>query len=338
MKSSLPILLILALIINACETPKEQTSDESPLVPRFLSQVIFKGKIADKNAATYSTALIENLVVPSVEQAIDGTLKVYDPLWAPWERDNFLLLEKDAIDRSFKPIDTMYIENPEPPYDLKMIVGGDVRSELDKVIAVRAYEAWAVDSAFKITKEVSAYTLIGENLDPSTGQVRGLEPKFTVYGDFDNSTKSKIATIRYAQSIDNPDSFDEWFRFNLEYSVREELFGRLIESAKEGSQTYYGQPDETTALDAEGLHKKMTFTDTMFIESPAPPFDLQMTIIEEEMYWSSITGIEFVQDVYVDANLNLHYDVKWWAPRSDVYNRMTGEVVGVETLFWIKNY
>lgn len=336
MKNLIPIAITACFLTASCQQPSEQKYPETLVVPKFLSQTFLSGKLADANAKDFSSDLFNGLIEPVVNKAVSGEIEVFTAYGAPWEKDLFMKMTKAEVARKFLRSDTMYIESPEPPYDLKMTVRTDT-SEMDKVIALRAYERWQVDSSFRLSKEVSAYTFVAENIDATTGEVRGLEPKFTVEGEFDSSTKKKVATVRYAQSIDDFQSADVWYKFNLEHSVRERIFSGLLEAAANADVEFYEEPDESSLLTKEGVNRLITFVDTQYIESPEPEYELQMIVIEELIYWDQITEIEFVQDVYVDANFNLHYDVKWYAPRAVVIDRATGENTGVvETLFWVK--
>lgn len=329
--------IVACLLFASCQKPTQLECPEPPLVPKFVSQTHIKGKYANEYASNYFADLQESIILPAVNKALDGSLQVYSPMNEPWDKEYFSTLSQSDIERQFKAIiDTMYIEDPDPPYDLKMIVNDKGTSELEKIVALRTNESWEVDNSFSIKKEVLAYTLVSENLDPTTGEVRGWEPKFTVPCSFDESTKKKVATVRYSQSIDGLQYEDAWYRFNLEYSVREKLFTDLLNAAIDNSMTFYSQPEENAPLTREELSGQIMLVDTQYIESPAPPYDLQMTIISEEPYWGNISAIEFVQDVYVDENLNLSYDVKWYAPCAKLIDRMTGKELGIETLFWVK--
>ena len=338
MKNLLLSATVLSTIFISCnQTPQQNCPEPPPQVPKFLSQIILVGEQAHNSAKEYTGELQNNLINPVVKLALAGEKEVFTAFGAPWEKDLFFSMTKAEVAMKFLRADTMYIENPEPPYNLERIVQTDT-SEMERIMALRAYESWNVDSLFKISKDVMAYTFITENINRKTGEVRGLEPKFTVQGTFDDKTKKKIATVRYTQQIDDFQSADVWYKFNLEPSVRERLFSGLIEATNGQRTTFYGEPNESSSLNSEEIRNMTRYVDTVYIESPEPDYELQLTVIEEEIYWDQISEIEFVQDVYVDANYNLHYDVKWYAPRVRDFDRATGEKKGLKTLFWVKSF
>ncbi len=335
MKKSLTLVVIIGALFSSCQSPQQnQQCPEPPLVPKFLSQAVFAGKDAGPHAAEFASDLKEGLIIPLIEAVQEGNVAAYDPLSPPWEEEYFYRLNKAEIDRKFSFVDTMYIESPEPPYDLKMVVtqGSD---ETERMVSLRAYETWHIDDSLRLRKEVSAYTIVSENIDHVTGQVRGWEPIITLKSTTPDDTRKKLTTIRYSQGIENLDT-DEWYRFNLEYSVRERFFEDLLTAASDNALPFYASPDATSPLSDLELKHRTMLVDTVYIESPAPPYDLQMTVVEEGPYWGDITEIEFVQDVYIDDNFNLSYEVRWYAPRRKLTNRMTGKVLGIETLFWVK--
>ncbi len=112
-----------------------------------------------------------------IEAVREGSLTAYDPL-----DDEFTMtLTKAEIERKLSFIDTLYIEDPEPPYELTMQV---VEEEFDpaNVKEIRLKEDWFFDRQKSILDvRIVGIQPVTDNIDRSTGEIRGKEPMFWVY-------------------------------------------------------------------------------------------------------------------------------------------------------------
>ncbi len=112
-----------------------------------------------------------------IEAVREGSLTAYDPL-----DDEFTMtLTKAEIERKLSFIDTLYIEDPEPPYELTMQV---VEEDFDpaNVKEIRLKEDWFFDRQKSILDvRIIGIQPVTDNIDRSTGEIRGKEPMFWVY-------------------------------------------------------------------------------------------------------------------------------------------------------------
>ncbi|MCG3167659.1 MAG: hypothetical protein POELPBGB_03453 [Bacteroidia bacterium] len=107
----------------------------------------------------------------------EGSLTAYDPL-----NDEFTTpLSYSTIKNFGSQIDTIYVPNPEPPYDLEMKI---VQKEFDPstVKEFRIKEVWFFDKQRSVMDvRIIGICPVAENVDPASGEVRGMQPLFWVY-------------------------------------------------------------------------------------------------------------------------------------------------------------
>jgi gliding motility associated protien GldN len=119
---------------------------------------------------------------------------------------------------------------------------------------------------------------------------------------------------------------------------RRSLTQVIIEAVREGSLTAYDPLDDefTMTLTKAEIERKLSFIDTQFIESPDPPYDLQMTVIEEEFDPANVKEIRLKEDWFFDRQKSI-LDVRIIGiqPVADNIDRTTGEVRGKEPMFWV---
>lgn len=112
-----------------------------------------------------------------MEAVKEGSLTAYSA-----SDDEFTLtLTKAEIDKIGAKVDTMYVENPDPPYDLQMKV---VVNEFDpgSVKEYRIKEDWFFDKQRSVQDvRIIGICPVADNIDPVTGEVRGSTPLFWVY-------------------------------------------------------------------------------------------------------------------------------------------------------------
>jgi len=112
-----------------------------------------------------------------MEAVKEGSLTAYSA-----SDDEFTLtLTKAEIDKIGAKVDTMYVENTDPPYDLQMKV---VVNEFDpgSVKEYRIKEDWFFDKQRSVQDvRIIGICPVADNIDPVTGEVRGSTPLFWVY-------------------------------------------------------------------------------------------------------------------------------------------------------------
>jgi gliding motility associated protien GldN len=119
---------------------------------------------------------------------------------------------------------------------------------------------------------------------------------------------------------------------------RRSLTQVIIEAVREGSLTAYDPLDDefTMTLTKAEIERKLSFIDTQYIESPDPPYDLQMTVIEEDFDPANVKEIRLKEDWFFDRQKSI-MDVRIIGiqPVADNIDRTTGEVRGKEPMFWV---
>lgn len=119
---------------------------------------------------------------------------------------------------------------------------------------------------------------------------------------------------------------------------RRSLTQVIIEAVREGSLTAYEALDDefTRTLTKAEIERKLSFIDTQYLESPEPPYDLQMTVFEEPFQASSVKEFRLKEDWFFDRQKSV-MDVRIIGiqPVADNVDRTTGEVRGTEPMFWV---
>lgn len=332
----LSTFLITALVLNACQQPtRTNQCPEPPVTELFMSQMFLRGdntvSYDEGSFLTLRSAVFEKLLEKGMADSIKLGVGWMSPLDAEPE-----WFTKEYIHSKVFRVDTMYAENPNPPHQLSMVV---VKDTIDPnlLMSIRPFEKWTVDDSLILFREVLGYIPVLENIDKSTGEVRGLSPFVYVPSDTRIGKATKIATVRYRQPIVG-EHFD-WYRENLEGSARHKLFATIFRKVWNGTMPVYATPDIGNTLNSEQLKSKLCTSDTMYIESPEEPYDLQMTVVEEcaSEFYDQVVAMEFIQDVYLYENMAISIDVHWYGPVVEKTDPATGEVSGTELLYWVKN-
>mgnify|MGYP000014686473 CR=1 FL=1 len=119
---------------------------------------------------------------------------------------------------------------------------------------------------------------------------------------------------------------------------RRSLTQVIIEAVREGSLTAYDPLDDefTMTLTKAEIERKLSFIDTQYIESPDPPYDLQMTVIEEDFDPATVKEFRLKEDWFFDRQKSI-LDVRIIGiqPVADNIYRTTGEIRGKEPMFWV---
>jgi gliding motility associated protien GldN len=119
---------------------------------------------------------------------------------------------------------------------------------------------------------------------------------------------------------------------------RRSLTQVILEAVREGSLTAYDPLDDefTMTLTKAEIERKLLFIDTLYIESPDPPYDLQMQVVEEPFQSANVKEIRLKEDWFFDRQKSI-LDVRIIGiqPVADNIDRTTGELRGKEPMFWI---
>jgi gliding motility associated protien GldN len=112
-----------------------------------------------------------------IEAVQEGSLTAYDVM-----DDEFTLtLTKAEIEKKLVRIDTQYIENPDPPYDLRMTIIEEPFKP-STVKEVRLKEDWFFDRQRSVMDvRIIGICPVADNIDPLTGEIRGKSPMFWIY-------------------------------------------------------------------------------------------------------------------------------------------------------------
>ncbi len=119
---------------------------------------------------------------------------------------------------------------------------------------------------------------------------------------------------------------------------RRSLTQVIVEAVQEGSLTAYDVMDDefTLTLTKAEIEKKLMRIDTEYIENPDPPYDLQMTIIEEPFQPKTVKEYRVKEDWFFDKQRSvLDVRIIGICPVQDNIDPMTGEVRGSTPMFWI---
>ncbi len=332
---TLPLFTVGLLLMASCTQKPSNNCPEHGLSARTMTQMPLKGHRAVTIVEGGENAL-KDLFSSLLGKAVSGDLQTIDLVHTPWDVDP-VILSSEAIKARFFRVDTQYVESPQPPHNLVMQVVTD-SFELSQAFSIRPYERWDIDS-LSIRKQVVGYALVAERMDRITGEVRGVEPLLMVKCGEKQGEPTKVATVRYIQQINwaaaANDSYN-WYRENLEVSVREQLFGTLLAKAGKGALQAYPGPSADGLLGKEALTACLTSTDSMWVESPEPPYAMEKVAITSTVDFTDIVAIECVQDILMYANGTIAIDLKWYAPvvgTTDKYGNLTT----TRTLFWVKN-
>lgn len=335
-------MLFAAFVIASCQQHNEKKQDTTTtLTPFFLPALNLKdGKMGSN--LTYVDGSAEQLrsrFINPVFNAVknDTTLAVYNAFSLYKILDEYEQLTPQQLQNIFVRIDTMYVEQPVPPYALQMKVVHDTL-QAESIAQFRPLESWQLDEQFRISKKVQNLTLMIENIDPTTGEIRGLTPAFLLQQKT-QSPGEKIATIRYNQNISSQGPPNLWFRENLEYSARQRFLYPLLKKALNGELNVYAQPDAATQqMTKEDVGKNLTTIDTVYVDNPEPPYELRKEVREFMPEYTDISAIEFVEELNYAEDGSLSINVLWYAPVVTESDPITGlPKKGTEkTLFWVK--
>jgi gliding motility associated protien GldN len=119
---------------------------------------------------------------------------------------------------------------------------------------------------------------------------------------------------------------------------RRSLTQVIVEAVQEGSLTAYDVMDDefTLTLTKAEIEKKLMRIDTEYIENPDPPYDLQMTIIEEPFQPKTVKEYRIKEDWFFDKQRSvLDVRIIGICPVQDNIDPLTGEVRGSTPMFWI---
>lgn len=333
-------MLLAAFVIASCQQHNEKKQDTTTtLTPYFMSLLNLKESKIGSNL-TYVEGSEEQLcklfINPAFEYVKANPTKIYSAASELTIEDGLLALTAEEVKSYLVRTDTMHLEQPGLPHDLKMKVVHDTlfAQELSQF---RPLESWQLDEQLRISKKVQYHILVTDNLDPVTGEVRGLTPLFVI-PCATQGKGTKVATVRYLQQVNSGYGYS-WYRENLEASAREKLFYPLLKKALNGELNVYAQPDAATQqMTKEEVGKNLTTIDTVYVDNPEPPYELRKEVREFMPEYTDISAIEFVEELNYAEDGSLSINVLWYAPVVTESDPITGlPKKGTEkTLFWVK--
>jgi len=119
---------------------------------------------------------------------------------------------------------------------------------------------------------------------------------------------------------------------------RRSLAQVIVEAVREGSLTAYDALDDefTITLTKAEIERKLSYVDTQYIESPDPPYNLEMTLIPEEFDPATVKEFRVKEDWFFDRQRSvLDVRIIGIQPVAENKDKTTGEVRGTEPMFWV---
>lgn len=156
----------------------------------------------------------------------------------------------------------------------------------------------------------------------------------------DTSAQTITEYIEYTVTIKNDDAGEEeWYKENIAPSGRRPWLKQTLEDAESGKLTVHGPLDrdfERPPLTTEEVKRQLYRTDTIYIENPDPPYDIQQTIVTEEPDIALIEMIRFREKWVWHKKKGLIKEVVAFAPMMASLDPSTGQLRGWMPLFWVK--
>jgi gliding motility associated protien GldN len=131
-----------------------------------------------------------------------------------------------------------------------------------------------------------------------------------------------------------------WRKLDLREKINHPLYfpTEEIKNRRSLAQVIIEAVDDefTMTLTKAEIERKLSFIDTQYIESPDPPYDLQMTVFEEAFQPSSVKEFRLKEDWFFDRQKSI-LDVRIIGiqPVTENVDRTTGEVRGTDPMFWV---
>ncbi|MFT5053514.1 MAG: gliding motility associated protein GldN [Oceanospirillaceae bacterium] len=167
-----------------------------------------------------------------VEAVQEGSLTAYDVM-----DDEFTLtLTKAEIEKKLMRIDTEYIENPDPPYDLQMTIIEEP-FQPRTVKEYRLKEDWFFDKQRSVLDvRIIGICPVQDNIDPTTGEVRGSTPMFWIYFPEARNIFASAEVFNRSNDAERRTLEDIfWKRMFGSYVYKEKnVYDRLIQDYKQG--------------------------------------------------------------------------------------------------------
>lgn len=164
MKTLFTTLFCTLSIVAGAQSITQLIKYDVPISPKHVDDSWFES--LERNGRD---VLLKKLVTDVKE----GRTKAYHNL------DVAKQLTQQEIDGIFLRVDSMYIEDPEPPYHLRLTV---TKTELDmqQIKSVRFYESWAADpKTGQVVKRVKAMMPLFTHVD-GNGETMGVTPLYFV--------------------------------------------------------------------------------------------------------------------------------------------------------------
>lgn len=118
---------------------------------------------------------------------------------------------------------------------------------------------------------------------------------------------------------------------------RRSLTQVIVEAVKEGSLTAYSSVDDefTQTLTKAEIEKMLMKIDTQYIESPDPPYDMQMVIVPKEFDPSDVKEYRVKEDWFFDKQRSvLDVRIIGLCPVRENFDA-NGEYRGTDPMFWV---
>jgi len=144
--------------------------------------------------------------------------------------------------------------------------------------------------------------------------------------------------IEYTVTIkqDEP-SESAWYRDNIDPSGRRAWLEKVMADVRSGKlKAYDAMADRLEKpLSTSQVSGILAQTDTVYVESPDPPYEIQQVVVVNELDVSDITRVKFREKWTWHPKKGLVKEVVAFAPMKTFKNPSTGEVRGWGPLFWV---
>lgn len=133
---------------------------------------------------------------------------------------------------------------------------------------------------------------------------------------------------------------DENFKSSVFYPTElnsKQLWNELMKALESGKVEAYNATDNKTKLTLNEVKKIGNYADTMYVENPDPPYDLQMKVIKRTFNPNNIVEWRFTENMVYDVKKGtLTKQVTHITPLIQAIDPLTGEVRGKQLLVSIK--
>lgn len=160
---------------------------------------------------------------------------------------------------------------------------------------------------------------------------------YSIYGTEDPSSLDPYSVYQ--------EMFSNWYREKFDPSTYNLFVHQVYDAATTGKITVYdpylleikGSKVSFTAMQVNDVKNIGSFTDTVMIQDPYPPYEMHDTVFTAVFDVYNILAIDFLETWMINSGtLKMTKKVIAFAPVMAVYDRNTGVLKGMAPMFWVK--